>query len=249
MWYDKGINEKGKTVWTMRERLKSVIDFILPKYAYVPIVAAVGTNMLVYFATKPFVSQAEHYDLSIFIDDRLPFVPFFILFYVLAYLQWAWHYIYHYRKSREDCYHYATADVIAKLLCLVFFLALPAEIERPTLTGDGFWEYLTGLIYAADSPHNLFPSIHCLASWLCFRSALEIKTAPRWYAPAQLVFSLLVFASTVLVKQHFFVDIFAGIAVVEIAWFLSRRLRLWRVFEKIELPFVRRADTNLKKDG
>ena len=63
------------------------------------------------------------------------------------------------------------------------------------------------------------------------------------------VVSLLVFASTVLVKQHFFVDIFAGIAVVEIAWFLSRRLRLWRVFEKIELPFVRRADTNLKKDG
>lgn len=230
----------------MQKKLKKLIDFVVPNYAYVPIIAAVGANFLVYFATKPFVMHADHYDFSVFIDDRLPFVPFFVLFYILAYLQWAWHYLFHYRKSREVCYHLATADIIAKLICLVFFLVLPAEIVRPEITGDGIWEFLTGLIYAADTPHNLFPSIHCLASWLCFRAALEMKNTPKWYAPAQLVFSILVFASTVLIKQHFFVDIFAGIAVVEIGWFLSKRFRLWRIFEKIELPFVRRARLDTK---
>jgi hypothetical protein len=233
----------------MWDKIRRLLNFILPLYAYIPMLLALGSNMLVYFATKPFVSSMEHYDLSIFLDEKLPFVPFFISFYVLAYVQWAWHYIYHYRKSREACYHYATTDMIARLICLACFLVIPAEIVRPELTGGGLWNWITGLIYAADSPHNLFPSIHCLASWLCFRAALEMKDAPRWYAPAQLVFSIGVFASTVLVKQHFVVDIFGGIAAVEIAWFLSRRLRLWRFLEAIELPAVRRERAHPQKDG
>ena len=45
---------------------------------------------------------------------------------------------------------------------------------------------------------------------------------PRWYAWAMGIFSLLVFASTVLVKQHFVVDIFAGIIVGEIGLQIAR---------------------------
>ena len=174
--------------------------------------------------------------MSIFIDDRLPFVSFFVLFYVLAYGQWFWHYVYHYRQSREACYHYATVDLLARIFCLVFFLALPAEIQRPEVTGDGIWDAITRWIYESDTPHNLFPSIHCLASWLAFRAALERKGAPRWYAPAQLVFSILVFASTVLIKQHFVIDIPVSILLCEVALFLAGRCGLWRVFYKLQTP-------------
>ena len=232
----------------MRNLLKSGLNLILPSYAWIPALVTVGGGQVIYFATKSYAAQAEHVDMSIFIDDQLPFVSFFVLFYVLAYGQWFWHYVYHYRKSREACYHYATVDLLARIFCLLFFLVLPAEIQRPEVTGDGIWDAMTRWIYESDTPHNLFPSIHCLASWLAFRAALERKDAPRWYAPVQLVFSLLVFASTVLIKQHFVVDIFAGIAVVEVAWLLSRRLRLWRVFSYIELPAIRESRPSLQKD-
>ena len=86
----------------------------------------------------------------------------------------------------------------------------------------------------ADEPTNLFPSIHCVASWMAVRGACMMKGMPRWYVPLHFVVAVLVFASTVLVKQHFFVDIFAGIAVAELGLFLSKHFSLWKIFAKFE---------------
>ena len=47
---------------------------------------------------------------------------------------------------------------------------------------------------------------------------------PRWFTWAMGIFTLLVFASTVLVKQHFVVDIIAGVAVGEIGLQIARFL-------------------------
>ena len=57
-----------------------------------------------------------------------------------------------------------------------------------------------------------------------------------WYITAQGVLAVLVFASTVLIKQHFVIDIPAGILVCEIGLFLSGRCKLWRVFETVQTP-------------
>ena len=225
----------------MLKTWKNRIEFIMPRYAYIPVISVFGANCFAYYGTKLLMQHATHRDLSIGIDAWIPFVPFFVSFYILAYVQWVWSYVFHSREDRVACYQFASADIIAKLMCLVCFIVIPTEIVRPEITGNGIWDTLTRFIYASDTPRNLFPSIHCLESWVCFRSALQMKRVPRWYVWLQLVFSLCVFASTVLIKQHFFIDIFAAVAAVEIGWFLSRRFRLWRFFEKIELPSVRRA--------
>ena len=69
---------------------------------------------------------------------------------------------------------------------------------------------------------TLCPSIHCLDSWLSWRFLVQCKKVPLWYKWVNFVFSLLVCLSTVLVKQHVIVDIFAGIAVAELGLLLSR---------------------------
>ena len=214
---------------------------ILPAYAFVPAILAVSFNFIAYYIPKAVLVNAKHYDLSIFIDDLIPFLPCFIFFYILAYGQWASNYIYHARLGREQFYHIATSVILAKLISMICFLVIPTEIVRPEITGGGLWNFLTQMIYDADTPRNLFPSLHCVESWTVYRAARMMKKAPRWYAPLQLFISVMVFASTVFVKQHFFIDILAGIIAVELGWFLSRRFRLWRVFERIELPCVRRA--------
>ena len=241
---------EGRRSSNMPEKWKKRIEFILPSYAIVPILSVFGMNFLAYYGTKLLMRNAEHHDLSIWIDEALPFLPFFVSFYILAYVQWVGSYVFHSRENRKDCYQFAMADIIAKMLCLICFIVIPTEIVRPEITGNGIWDWLTRLIYASDTPRNLFPSIHCLESWVCFRSALQMKRVPRWYVWVQLIFSLFVFASTVLIKQHFVIDILAGVAVVEIGWFLSKRFGLWRFFERIELPFVRRgkSDANVPSE-
>ncbi len=95
---------------------------------------------------------------------------------------------------------------------------------RPEIVDGNVFDWMTSVIYQIDQPNNLFPSIHCLESWIIARAAFKQKKTSKAYAYVMLILTILVFASTVLVKQHVFVDIIGGIAVVEIGLFLSRKI-------------------------
>ena len=51
--------------------------------------------------------------------------------------------------------------------------------------------------------------------------------------------AILIFVSVLLTKQHLFVDIFAGIAVVEIGLFVSRKFKVYRIYYLIERLYRR----------
>ena len=73
----------------------------------------------------------------------------------------------------------------------------------------------------ADTPDNLFPSIHCLASWFCWigvRNRRDLHPAVRYLA---LVLAILICISTVTTKQHVIVDIFAGIFLAEFCYWVA----------------------------
>lgn len=217
--------------------MQKLWDRLLPKYTRLPLLLVVLFNIFVYYApSRLFVSDSPRYDLSLSLDVLLPCVPFFLLFYVMAYGQWVGSYLWHCRDSVQLCYRIAMADIVAKTVCLICFLLIPTELTRPELTGNGVFAWGTRLIYAIDKPVNLFPSIHCLESWMCFRGSMMLKQKNGWYIAAQGVLTVLVFASTVLIKQHFVVDIPAGILACEIGLFLSGRCRWWRVFETVQTP-------------
>lgn len=207
---------------------------ILPKYAIIPIVASLVLNMLVYFGSRLFTTQLHHYDFSIVLDDYIPFISGWMVIYVLAYVAWVVGFIVIGRESRKVCYEVFAGEQVAKLLCLICFIIIPSTIVRPEITGTGFCEWLSRLIYSTDSPDNLFPSIHCLESWICFRGATRCKKTGKSYKAIMFVAAILVFASTLLVKQHVFVDVLGGIAAVEIGLFVSKKFNLSRIYYGLE---------------
>ncbi len=209
----------------------------IPKYARLPLLAALIFNCAVFWPTRLLTRGAIHYDLSVGLDRALPFVPAFIVIYVLAFVQWLVGYVVICRESPGRCYKVMSGEMIAKLACLVFFLALPTSMVRPEVTGTDLFSRFTGLIYALDTPDNLFPSIHCLESWLCFRGTLGAKSIPRWYKAAMLVFTLLVFAAVVLVKQHLVLDILGGVAVAELGQLLAARFQTGRALRRLNARF------------
>ena len=217
--------------------IRSLIDKYIPKYARLPLLVVLIYNFLVYFSPKFLISEDRLHYLTTAFDDSLPLVPVFIFIYVLAFLQWGLGYIIIARDSRERCYRILTGELIAKTITWIIFLAYPTAIDHqaPPVTGPATW--LLAFIYWSDIPTiNLFPSLHCLESWLCFRGAIGLKRMPRWYTWFQLVFTLLVFASTLLVKQHVWPDILGGIAVAELGQLLRRIFRADRLFARLEKP-------------
>lgn len=212
---------------------KEKFDRILPRYTRAPLAVALTLNMVVYFLLRLFVRDRFHYDLTLSLDGRVPLVPSFVVVYVLAYVQWAVGYVVIARESPALCYRILSGEVISKLICAVFFVAFPTTMTRPEITGGDIFSKALGLIYFLDTPDNLFPSIHCLESWLCFRGSLEVKKLGVWYRWAGGIFTLLVFASTLFVKQHVLLDILGGVAVAEAGQLISRVLHADRLFEKL----------------
>lgn len=223
-----------------KQRIQQGLERILPSYARIPLVLLVIINLIVYEGTQFLMLHAKHWDLALPLDARIPFRPAWIVIYILAYLQWVVGYVLIARESRAHCNRVLAGEIIAKLICMLFFIVLPTRIERPVVEGSGVFAALTRLIFALDLPGNLFPSIHCLESWICFRGAIGMKRVPRWYAPAMLALSLMVFASTVLVKQHVLVDIPAGVLVAELGLLLSDKLRAGRLLDRLEAARLRR---------
>ena len=213
---------------------------LVPNYARRPLLAILIFNFVAYYVPKLLEPYRTLHLLSTALDDALPRVPGFIYIYVLAYVQWIVAYLVIARDSEECCYRFAAAELLAKAAAMCILLIYPTTLDRPAaeeVTGPTSW--LLALIYRTDTPTNLFPSLHCLASWFCFRYSLGLKRLPRWYGWAQGFFSLLVFASVLLVKQHVWPDIFGGIAVAELGIRLSKTFRMERLIAKCNSSPIR----------
>ena len=224
--------------------MKKAISWLLPAYAVIPLLGCMIFNFIVYYGNR-LIPKSQYFDISIpCIDDRLPFWTWMIVFYVFSYVFWAIGFLVIGRESREVCYHFLSGEIIAKFFCLVFFLVFPTVMEdwpSGQFEIENVFDWTTQKIYDADEPNNLFPSIHCLESWVVFRGSLKCKKMGNWYRVACLVITICIFASTVLVKQHVVVDILGGVLVAELGFFLARKLRAGRIFEAIERKLIKTA--------
>lgn len=192
---------------------------VLPYWALWPLLGCFVLNCIVYWFTQWVMAGAYHYDLTLPMDRELPVAPWWVSIYILSYGFWAFNYILIGRQSREACYRLAFADYISKIVCGVFFILLPTTNVRPVL-GQGFWDMMLELVYKMDSPTNLFPSIHCLVSWLCVIGLRGTKV-PLWYKLFSLTFAIAICASTQFTKQHYIVDVAGGIVLAEAAFWAS----------------------------
>lgn len=228
--------------------MKEKIRHLFPKYIFIPLIMVVVMNYITYFCTKPITDNLYHYNFTSNLDEGIPFIPLFIIIYILAYVQWIVGFIIIARESKKVCYKYLSAELIAKTFCLIFFFILPTTMIRPEVTSSGLTMSLVKFFYEVDAPVNLFPSIHCLESWLVFRGSLACKKVPKLYKVITFIFSILVCLSTVFVKQHVVIDIIGGILVVEIGILIANKFNLGRLFDKIDsVVFKSGGESNERK--
>ena len=95
---------------------------------------------------------------------------------------------------------------IAAYIC---FLAYPTIAPRPAkLIGKGFVAWGLRFLYSADPPYNCFPSLHVAHS---FVSAFTCYPVHRRVGVVATLCAALVGLSTLYTKQHYILDVVAGI--------------------------------------
>ena len=214
------------------KRLMDTLHKILPRHAILPLLLVVVVNFSCYVGSRMLPNWIP-LDLTIFIDDATPLVPFSVYIYLLCYITWVVNYIMISRESKEVCYRFVAAEVTAKIICGIFFCVLHTYNVRPEVTGNLPSEILLRIVYSVDAADTLFPSVHCLVSYFCWRGLLWCPRVKRGYRIFSFIAAILVFLSTVLTKQHVFLDIVGAVVVAEFAIWLSKKCHFERLIEKL----------------
>ena len=205
---------------------------LVPRYALPALILALLMNTFCYNASRLFTSNWPHHCLQFSFEPLVPLFPPAIWIYVLAFVQWIVSYIVIARQTKETAYRLVSADIWAKFITMAIFILLPTTVARETCNGQDLSSMMLRAIRSVDPSDNLFPSIHCLESWLCFRATHYMSRVLPAYRWGMFVFTLLVFASVLLTGQHTIIDIPAGMLMVEAGLLLTRKWRLDALFDR-----------------
>lgn len=202
-----------------------------PLFSILPVSFIFIYQSTVYFGSKLINSNMQHYDLTTKLDTMIPIVPFFSIIYLGCYIFWAVNYLIASRIDKVYFYKFITSIFIAYTVCGIIFVLFPTYIDRPNIPNtDSLGLYLMNYVFTTDTPNNLFPSMHCLISWFCFIGIRGQREIPKWYQWTSCIIAILVFISTLVIKQHFIVDVFAGIVVAELCYYLCMHTNMYKLF-------------------
>jgi len=188
-------------------------------------------NMLSFQGTRLINKNFHHYDVSLPIDHEIPLIKWWVVIYLGCYITWIASYWLIAREERKISYNFFASEIIGKLICMAFFLFLPTITERPEIVGTDIFSELMRMVYSMDTPDNLFPSLHCFASWMSWSGLLSCKKVPKWYVWVAFVTMFLVFGSVLFTKQHLIVDIFGGVIIAELGILIAKLTKAYRFFD------------------
>lgn len=200
-----------------------------------------GHQLASWFGFTPFLPKIPF-------DDMIPIVSVFIIPYIWSYLYWAMAPMAVSLCEKQHFADYMAANLVACTAGMVFLAFFPTYMDRaaeglyevsenPSIFEKlrQFWYTLDGMTIA----YNLLPSFHCLDSTLCYLGVAGRKELPLWFRIYSLVTTLVIYASTVFVKQHYFLDIVAGAAIAGIAFFLCKKFHWGRMFAPLERLYAK----------
>ena len=189
-------------------RLSLVRESLARPYTVtIPMVILVGMVPFYIFIAGPDLSRTQHVP-AIALDASIPLVPAWSLVYGALYAFLIALPVFIVREE-ELLRRTVRAYLAVWITAYACFLAYPTVAPRPdVITQQGFGAWGLGLLYGMDPPYNCFPSLHVAHS---FVSALTCVRIHRRVGTVAIVFAALVSLSTVFTKQHYVLDVIAGV--------------------------------------
>jgi membrane-associated phospholipid phosphatase len=157
------------------------------------------------------------------VDRALPVVPIFAIPYVslipyigVSLLVFLFFRVRVYRSA-------AITMIVVWFISYACYFFLQSYIARPQITGVDPFSAMIRTIYASDQPYNDFPSLHTSLSTII---AIHWWRFDRRIGVAAAIWTALIVASTVLVKQHYLADVAGGLVLATVtSWLVMRATR------------------------
>jgi len=158
------------------------------------------------------------------IDGHIPFIEAFIVPYLLWFPYIAAVVLYLFFTNKNDFYQSCIFLFSGMTIFLIVSAVYPnGDLLRPsTFPRNNIFTSLVKMVYAADTPTNILPSIHVFNSIGVYIAIArnEVLGANKRIRYSALVLSILIILSTVFVKQHSVIDVVSGCVMACVLYFV-----------------------------
>lgn len=178
--------------------------------------------------------------LSTDLDTLIPFIPVFIVPYIIWYAFILGYLIYFWYKDISVYLKTLSVIVFGELVCFAIYFYFQTTVPRPDVAGNGIMVDLVRMIYSHDQPYNAFPSIHVLTTFAIILGNINIRNKHLFHSVFVPVMGSLIIISTLFVKQHYILDMFASMFLTSFIYGI--------VFELYELKIADKSNTFYLKE-
>jgi len=163
-------------------------------------------------------ANQPYHVIHVWLDDKIPFVEYFIVPYLLWFVYIAAVFLYlFFRGNKQEFYRYCAFLFTGMTLFLIISTIYPnGHLLRPTsFEHHNIFTVAVQILYQADTPTNIFPSIHVFNSIAAHRAVTnnpQLGRNPLIHGGSFLLMVSIILA-TMFLKQHSALDVMAGIVL------------------------------------
>jgi membrane-associated phospholipid phosphatase len=172
-------------------------------------------NLVLYMVANRYPLGTAHVLPWTSLDAAVPFVPATIWVYLSEYVIVATAFLL--CRSVDDVLRFVKAFLVTLGIAITVHMLWPTTFPRELFAAgsDGLTGWVLALQRAADRPTSCLPSMHVAGAAL---AAFSLWRNPLWQRVAFTTWAGAIALSTLTARQHYVVDVAAGIVLAGAAW-------------------------------
>ncbi len=186
-----------------------------PEYKHLLYLLGWVGYFILYFLTENLIPAEACHPVWCKLDDMIPFNEYFMVFYVFWYGLIVFSLIWFGLYNPENFKNLSKYIIITQIVGMICYIVYPTrqDLRPDSFENENFCTWVMGIIYSFDTNTGVCPSLHCAYSFGIASVWLREKQAWAWWKVFVVIAVILICLSTMFVKQHSAVDVFAAIPV------------------------------------
>lgn len=200
-----------------------------PQFSHLKLLCWWVLYLILYFGIGRLVPVEKCYMVHSILDDFIPFCEVFVVPYVLWYFLILVSLVYFALYDIENFKTLQKYITITQFVSIAIYILFPTTQLRPAVfENDNIFTDIVGILYSIDNNTNACPSLHVAIAVAIASVCTRAKSVKLCWKVFINVLVILICLSTVFIKQHSIIDVFAGLVVCLLAEFLL----FWRKKKK-----------------
>lgn len=171
--------------------------------------------LVMFFTIEHFITD-NYWATQTVIDSYIPFCEYFAIFYVTWSPILGAVGVYLIIKDGEGFRRYMWTLMFTFIMSTVICILIPngQDLRPAVIAHDNIFAKAVLYTYSIDTNTNVFPSVHVLGVLAAVFAIWKTPGMKTWgWRVTTIVWAVLVIASTLLIKQHAFIDIAAALVL------------------------------------